>query len=362
MCGLPPITENIKNPKYLFLSNMTPNEKLALIKRNAEEIVTEEELLKLLKEKKPSAYIGYAPTGKLHIGHFVPIIKIADFLNAGFKVKFLVADLHAFLDDMKSPWDLLKYRTEYYSECVKGMLQAADVKLDNLEFVQGSKYQLKEEYMLDVLHLVGEVTMNRSKRAASEVVRFKDDPKLGGFIYPIMKILDPVYLDVDVSIGGIDQRGIYMLGRELLKKLKGKTVTCVFTPLLPGLKGEKMSASDEGSKIGVLDAPEDVKSKMAKAYCPAKEVKDNGVLAFAKYVIFPIKQDNKTSFVVKRPEKFGGDKEYKTYEELERDYVSGNLHPMDFKNSLADEINVLLEPVHKRFANKKDLVKKAYPE
>jgi len=356
------ITENIKNPNHLF-TLMTPKEKLALIKRNTQEIVTEEELLKLLKEKKkPSAYIGYAPTGKMHIGHFVPIMKIADFLKAGFKVKFLVADMHAFLDDMKSPWELLKLRTDYYAEAVKGMVQAIGVKTENLEFIQGSKYQLKEDYMLDTLHLAGEVTMNRAKRAAAEVVRFKDDPKLGGFIYPLMEILDPIYLDVDVCFGGIDQRGIYMLGREVIPKLKGRTLTCVFTPLLPGLKGAKMSASDASSKIDVLDSPEDVKKKMAKAFCPAGEVKDNGVLAFTKYVVFTILQDKKKNFIIKRPEKFGGNKEYKTYEALEKDYVSGALHPMDLKTGLAEEINTLLEPVRKRFTNKKDLVKKAYPE
>ena len=82
---------------------MTPEEKFELIKRNTEEIVTEDELKKLLKEKKqPAMYIGVAITGRPHVGYFVWVLKLADFLKAGFKVKLLLADFHGALDQLIS--------------------------------------------------------------------------------------------------------------------------------------------------------------------------------------------------------------------------------------------------------------------
>jgi tyrosyl-tRNA synthetase len=331
-------------------------DKLELIKRNTQEIVNEKELKDILKKKNFSVYIGFAPTGRLHIGHIIPIVKAADFINAGFKFKFLIADLHAFLDDKKTPWEKLDLRSKYYEEALKAVLKAIDVDIKNVEFVKGSSFQLDKDYMLDVLHLAGELTLKRCRRAASEVVRFKEDPKLGGFIYPIMQLLDPVYMDVDVCYSGIDQRGIYMLGREVLPKFKGRTLTCVFSPLLPGLSGGKMSASDEKSKIDLLDPEDVVINKVKKAYCPAGEVEDNGILAFIENVFFVL---NKI-FRIERPEKYGGNLIYKSYKELEKDYKNKRVHPADLKKSFADELNRLLSRIQKEMKSKMDLIKKAY--
>lgn len=340
---------------------MNVEERFKLLKRNTQEIVKEEELKKILKKKQPCAYIGYAPTGRLHIGYLIPLVKVADFLKAGFKFKLLIADLHAYLDDMKTSWNLLDHRAKYYEEAIKAAINALGADTKNLEFVTGSSFQLGKQYFLDTLQLVGQVTVNRSKRAASEVVRFKQDPKLGGFIYPLMQILDPLYLKADVSFGGIDQRGIYMLGREMLPDMKGQTLTCLFTPLLPGLQGIKMSASDTKSKIDLLDSKQDVEKKVNSAFCPIGEVKDNGILAFLEYVVIPIKQDKGEKFTIKRPTKFGGDVVYENYKDLEKDYKNKDLHPQDLKKALAQELNLLLEPIRKHFKNKQDLLKKAYP-
>ncbi|MBU2634179.1 MAG: tyrosine--tRNA ligase [Nanoarchaeota archaeon] len=331
-------------------------DKLELIKRNCEEVVNEDELKNLLKKKNYSAYIGFAPTGRIHVGYLIPLVKIADFIKVGFKFKFLIADMHAFLDDKKTPWELLDLRSKYYEEAIKAIFKAIHVDTKNLEFVKGSDFQLNKDYMLDVLHLTGELTVNRCKRAASEVVRFKEDPKLGGFLYPIMQVLDPFYMKIDVCFSGIDQRGIYMLGREVLPKLKNRTLTCVFTPLLPGLNGGKMSASDEKSKIDLLDSEKDVVSKVNKAYCPEGVVEDNGVLTFIQYVVFPLKDQ----FKVERPEKFGGGIIYKRYEDLEKDFIAKKLHPADLKKQLSEELNKILNPIRKSLENKKDLIKKAY--
>ena len=80
-------------------------EKLKLIKRDTEEIITDEELAELIeKKKRPISYCGIAPTGPPHIGYYRAIAKQIDLIKAGFKHKVLIADLHAYLDDRKAPW------------------------------------------------------------------------------------------------------------------------------------------------------------------------------------------------------------------------------------------------------------------
>ena len=338
---------------------MDIEKKMALLKRNDPEIVTEKEMRELLQTKKnPSAYIGYAPTGKIHIGYFVPVLKMKDFLDAGFKFTFMAADLHAHLDDMKSPWNLLDARSKYYSECIRAMLKAIGAKTSKIKFVKGSDFQYDDKYVEGVLRLAATTTLARSKRAAAEVVRFGEEPKLGGFVYPLMQAVDVPALKVDVAFGGVDQRGTYMLARDALPTIGYDKPVCLFTPLVPGLTGGKMSASIPASKIDVLDTIDVVKSKMNKAFCPAKQVENNGVLAYTKGIIFQLRD----SVTIERPAKFGGKTKYDSYEKLEKDFVKGKIHPMDLKAALAKEVDKLMDPVRKYFKGKQKLLNQAYPK
>lgn len=348
---------------------MTPEQKLEFIKRNTQEIVTEEELHDLLKTKKqPVAYVGYAPTGLLHVGHLVPLVKISDFLRAGFKFIFLSADLHAYLDDQKTPWELLDARSQIYTGLVKSALKSMGTNPSNIEFVKGSDFQLKKEYFLDVLRLIGLVTFNRARRAAAEVVRFGEQPKVGGFVYPLMQNCDVSALNTDVAFGGIDQRGIYMLGREVLPEIGLKKPICVFMPLISSLAGArmggKMSASVEKSKISLLDSEQQVNSKTKEAFCPAREKEGNGILELLQYALFPILEIKKQKFLIERAEKYGGNIAYASYLELEKDFLKGKIHPADLKQTVAGILNQVLEPIRKDFAShkNKELLKKAYPQ
>ncbi len=342
---------------------MNSEERFQLVKRRTDEVVTEEELKELLdREEKPTAYIGDAPTGKMHTGHFITHRKIADFLRAGFEFTVLLADIHAHLDDLKSPFELLDARSEYYEECIKGMMDASGVDIKDLNFVQGSDFELDKENMLNVLRMAADTTLNRTQRAAAEVVRYGDNPKLGGFIYPLLQTQDVDSLDADVAYGGVDQRGIYMLSREILPKFGGKKPVCVFAPLLTGLTGGKMSASVKGSKIDLLDDEETIKEKVMDAYCPAGEKEDNGILEHLEYLVFPVLDSNDEKFVIERPEKWGGDLVYDKYEELEEDYLSEELHPQDLKKAMAEELVDILRPIRERFDGKEELIERAYPE
>lgn len=340
---------------------MTPEERFELIKRNCEEIVTEEELLELLKAKEhPAMYIGTAITGRPHVGYFMWVLKMADFLKAGFKSKLLLADMHGALDNC--PWDLLEKRYDYYSKIIPLMFKAIGSDISNFEIVKGSDFEMKKNYFFDMLKVSTLASLHDTKKAASDVVKESENPKLSGMIYPIMQMLDEEYLEVDVQYGGVDQRKIFMFAREYHPKIGYKPRTEVMTPLIPGLIGKKMSASDPRSKIDLLDSEKEVNKKMNSAYCPEGEVEDNGVLAFTKYILFTLKGDKGEPFIIERPEKWGGNLEYKTYEELEKDFVAKQLHPQDLKQGVAKFINTLLEPIREGMKGQEDMIKGAYPE
>ena len=192
------------------------------------------------------------------------------------------------------------------------------------------------------------------------MVKLGDNPKLSGIIYPLMQALDEEYLQADVQYGGIDQRKILMYAREYLPKVGYKTRVEVMTPLIPGLIGKKMSASEPKSKIDLLDDEKTVQEKVRGAYCEEGKLEDNGVLAFLKLVVMPLKQDRKDKFVIERPAKFGGNISFTSYEDIEDAFVAKKLHPLDLKNGLAKEINALLELFRKNKAKLDKIAAEAY--
>ena len=341
---------------------MDTADRLDLVTRHTQEVVTDDELQELLEADSPSAYVGYAPTGEMHIGHFTTMRKLADFLQAGIDVTVLIADLHAHLDDEKSPFDLLDARSAYYEEAIEGMIDAAGADPDDIEFVRGTEFQLDEEYTLEMYRMAAETTLSRSQRAASEVVRESESPRLGGLIYPLMQNLDVKHLEADIAYGGIDQRGIYMLGREMLPDHGWHRPVCLFAPLLAGLSGGKMSASEAASKVNLTDSPGEVAEKINDAYCPMGETEDNGVLEYMEYLIFPVLAARGDDFVVERPEKYGGDLVYGTYDDLETDFLSEALHPADLKSAAGAYISEAIDPIRERLTAQEALLAEAYPE
>jgi tyrosyl-tRNA synthetase len=338
------------------------DKKVELITRNTQEIIGEEDIKSILAKRDFKVYLGTATSGKPHVGYFVPMMKIADFLKAGCKVTLLLADLHSHLDDQKTPWELLDHRVEYYKQVLSALLKVVGADLEKLTFVRGTDFELSPEYTLDMYKMAALSSYRDCKKAASEVVRLGDSPQLSGFMYPLLQALDEEYLDVDAQYGGVDQRKILMFARESLPKIGYKSRIEIMTPMIPGLTGQKMSSSELNSKIDLLDSADEVKAKLKKAYCEPGIVEDNGVLAFLKYVVFVLYEDQGKEFVIERPEKFGGPVSYKTYQELEDDYKEKKIHPLDLKMQLATVINEWLEPIRESFKGKEDLVKKAYPD
>jgi len=341
-----------------MVEKLSVDEKIALAKRNIVEVITEKELEDLIREKKqPSMYIGTAITGRPHIGYFMWVLKLSDLLRAGFRVKILLADMHGALDNC--PWEVLEKRYNFYKEIIPLMFEGIGVDIKNLEFVKGSDFELKKNYAFDILRMSTFTTIHDCKRAAAEVVKFGDNPKLSGLIYPIMQTLDEEYLGVDLQFGATDQRKIFMFARENHPKIGYKPRVEMMGPMIPGLIGKKMSSSNEKGKIDLLDSAEIVKKKIKGADCVAGDP-DNGIMAFLKFIIMTLKKDRNEKFIIERDEKYGGNLEYESYKEIEKDFIAKKIHPLDLKNSITKEIIELLKPFEKNRKELEKISKEAY--
>lgn len=111
----------------------------------------------------------------------------------------LFADVHAFLDNLKSTFEILEYRVEYYQRVIKALLTSLKVPIEKLSFTLGKSYQLSEAYTQDVLKLCGHITQRDALRAGAEVVKQVESPLLSGLLYPLLQAIDEQYLKVDVS-------------------------------------------------------------------------------------------------------------------------------------------------------------------
>ena len=292
----------------------------SLVTRNAVEVVTDDELRALLLKDRKRVYAGYEPSGEIHLGHLVTVNKLIDLKEAGFEVVVLLADLHAFLN-RKGTMEQVGELAEYNKRCFEGL------GLRAVEYVLGSELQLSPDYQLMVLRLSQQITLNRAKRSMDEVGRNMDAPTVSQMIYPIMQMVDIATLGVDAAVGGIDQRKIHMLAREHLPNVGYRAPVCIHTPILNGLDGKKMSSSS-GNFISVADTVEEIEKKCQKAFCPP-ECEENPILQIFQYHIFP----RSGAVTIKRPAKFGGDREFLRFEEIEAAYRNGEIHPLDLKKT-----------------------------
>ncbi|WP_318567852.1 tyrosine--tRNA ligase [Salinigranum marinum] len=315
------------------------------ITRNTSEVVTEEEVRALSEDPEGRrAYVGYEPSGVLHIGHMLTANKLIDLQEAGFEVVILLADVHAYLND-KGTFDEIRETAER----MKAQFVAYGLDESRTEFVLGSEYQLDEEYVLDLHALELETTVARAQRAMAEIQR-GEHAKVSQMVYPLMQALDIEYLDLDLAVGGLDQRKVHMLAREELPSVGYEARPALHTPILADLTtGVGKMSSSEGVTISMEDAAEELVEKVNSAFCPPNadpdpdsdgNERENPVLQIFQYHVFPRFDE----VVVERPEKYGGDLEYASYADLEADLESGELHPADAKGALATYLDELIAP------------------
>lgn len=340
---------------------MNLKKRLDLISSVGEEIITEEELAALLEEKKnPIAYDGFEPSGQIHIAQgLLRAISINKLTEAGCTFYLLVADWHA-LANNKMGGDLEAIRNvgKYFIEVWK----ACGMDLDKVKFIWASDLVQDNDYWMKVMRIAMANTVKRITRC-SQIMGRKESESLSAaqILYPCMQAADIFHLKVDICQLGMDQRKVNMLAREIGEKLGYWKPVAVHHHMLMGLGTPaatgaesavertielKMSKSKPDSAIFMTDSPDDVHRKINKAYCPERQVQENPVLEYARYLVF----ERLKSLDIDRPAKFGGPVSFKSYSELELAYTKGELHPADLKKGVAEAVNTMLEPVRKHFS------------
>jgi tyrosyl-tRNA synthetase len=293
------------------------------------------------------------------------MIKIAQLVKAGCEMTIMFADLHAYLDAMKTSWELLAFRTKYYEELIKQLLLVLKVDISKIRFIKGSEYQLSKEYTIDVYKLASKLSIDSAQKAGAEVVKQSDNPLLSGLIYPILQVLDEVYLNTDAELGGVDQRKIFMMSHDHIHKIGYKPNIHLMNRMIPSLTSqlaEKMSSSEANSKIELTETAKSIKKKINKAFLP-EGTSAAPLFEFIRHVIFPVnKLLSRDSFIINRPEQWGGALLFLSFDNLVDEYINKKLSAPDLKLGISDWIIELLQPIRDHFETEemKDLEKSAY--
>ncbi len=331
---------------------MDPESRFQLITQNSMEVVTPEELKSLLEAKeRPSAYIGYEPSGFVHAGQLITAAKLIDLQNAGVDVVVFLADWHALINDkLGGKIENIRVCGDYLREC----LLAMGVR-DTAKFVWASDLIDHSSYWEKFIRISKVSSLMRIKRAMTIMGRTEDEAEIDAskVMYPPMQAADIFELGVDIALAGMDQRRAHMLARDAAEKLGWKKPIALHTPLLVSLVGggrmdpveAKMSKSNPNSAVFMHDSPEEIWTKIKNAFCPA-EVEGNPVIEIMRLIVFP----RLGCVHIERPEKYGGPLDYSSYEDLRNAYASGKLHPQDLKKGAADAVSEILKPVREHFA------------
>jgi tyrosyl-tRNA synthetase len=368
---------------------METNEKFNLIKRNVEEILTEEDLRYLLDSgTKIKHYIGFEISGKIHLGTgLMCMSKVKDFMDAGIDCSIFLADWHSWIND-KLGGDLEKIKkvaVGYFKEGMKASLKCVGGDPEKLKFVLGSElYHSNDLYWQTMIDISKHTSLARIKRSITIMGRKEGESiDFAKLLYPPMQVADIFIQEVNLAHGGLDQRKAHVIARDVALKLKTKQLldksgkpikpVAVHHHLILGLgkppiwpipkerlqelwSALKMSKSNPDTCIFIHDSPEEIKRKVNQAFCMEGETEFNPILDWTKYIIFNLH----SALEVKRPEKFGGEITYTSYKELEKDFAKKKLHPMDLKSAVAEKLIQILEPARKHFEQPK--VKKMLEE
>lgn len=346
-----------------------------MVTRGAEEVITREELRTILETRpRPRAYWGFESSGMMHIGMgMVCARKIMDMVEAGFDFTILLADWHSWINNkLGGDMENIRICGEYFKQC----FTAVGVPSSKVSYAWASDLASKREYWERVVRVAKSVNISRIWRALPIMGREMNskDLEAASTFYPCMQAADIFELQLDVACAGMDQRKAHVLARDVADKLGWRKPTSLHTPLIMGLAGAKkmhatkydenpevssqisfkMSKSIPESSILIHDEPDTIKNKIHGAYCPPKETENNPILEMARHILLPWAGTIK----IDRPVKYGGEATFASFEELEKDYRKGKVHPLDLKNGVATGLIETLEPVREEFRRHPELLRK----
>ena len=337
-----------------------------------EEIVGLEHIISILYGEKSHggdkilrAYIGLEPSGKAHLGWIILADTIKKMLQQGVNVLVFLADWHAWVND-KFGGDMDKIQTtgKYMEEVFRALLGHPEEgeSPGQLRFAYASEIMDSGDYWARVLRCSKNMSLARARRTFSIMGRDEasGDGDLSKFFYPAMQAADIYEMDIDLAIGGMDQRKAHMYMREVADHWGWTKATCILTPIISGLKSagarmdsfdHKMSKSDPSGAILLHDTPEKLRKKMRKAYLDMEQ-DDSPIYELLEHIILP-EQGHIT--VTPKPE-YGEPSTYDSLEGFIAAVKSGSIHPLDAKFAVADAISAGLESMRNHFENNPTLL------
>jgi tyrosyl-tRNA synthetase len=318
-------------------------------------------------------YIGFEVSGQIHIGTgIMSALKIKKLQDAGVKCTIWLADYHTWLNNKLDGniETIRKVAREYFEPVMLKCCEVVGCKVDEIDLLYAENvYETKrngQSFWTHDLKVSKNLTLSRVLKSISVMGKEAgNDVDFGTLRYAPMQVADAFFLQTHIVHAGMDQRKCHVLMREVAYKLddtfalkigeKSIKPIAVHHALLLGLdkpvltaegdafEASKMSKSKPNSCIFVHDMAEEIARKLKKAYCPmpqegqsdeekSKEQQFNPFLDWSKKMIYPAGK----TIEIKRKSEWGGDLFYGTYQELEKDYLEGKLHPMDLKNGVAD--------------------------
>ncbi|KAK8162947.1 hypothetical protein IWX90DRAFT_257738 [Phyllosticta citrichinensis] len=332
------------------------------------------------------------PTGKPHVGYFVPLAKLIDFLRAGLDVTVYYLDVYGFLVNYVHSMETVAHRQRYYDFLVRAILVALGVPPAHVNFVAESSIAYQKNFVVDTQRLCALMTQKDARDTSDEVAETK---MLSPMLCAVHQSLSEVYLDLDVQYGGVDQTGLFEHAKHFIPALGYRQREHLMNTMVAGLDGLKMSSSKlAATKIEFLDAPHVVRAKIDAAACPAAQVEHNGVLGLVRDVLLPISvqrverlagqtglytaegkevNSNQRPFCAKDAPSgtawtvFGEEapKHFYSYGELEEAFVKGEVSPEDLKEATIEAFNRLLAPIRSIYAQSKEwqeVDRLAYPD
>ena len=240
---------------------------LEIIKQGIDEIIGEDDLIEKLKSgKKLTIKVGFDPTAPdLHIGHTVILRKMRQFQDLGHKVIFLIGDFTGKIGDpsgknkTRPPLtnDEIKANAKTYEDQV---LKVLDPDKTTIDF--NSRWGDKMS-AADMIKLAAQSTVARMIERDDFSKRYKNNQPISihEFLYPLMQGYDSVELEVDVELGGTDQKFNLLVGRDLQKNVGQSPQTIITLPLLEGLDGVKKMSKTEENYIGITEKADDIFGK-----------------------------------------------------------------------------------------------------
>jgi len=361
---------------------MTNEEKLKLITRNLEETLTKEELKALIASETPiKAYIGYEISGKPHLGSGLLQLQIVkDLVDAGVECTIFIADWHTWINKkLDGEFETIhRLGRDFWKEAMIAGYLCIGGNPNDLHFIQGTDlYKENPDYWTTMVEVSQNTTLARMQRSITIAGKKEGDSvDFALLLYPAMQAADIFTMQINLAFAGMDQRKAHVIAKDVamaikthpLKDSNGNQIkpVAIHNHLLMGLtkpsvwpipeeKTEeiktalKMSKSIPGSAVFIFDEPEVIQKKLNDAFAPEGETSYNPVLDWVKHLIF----FEPTTFTISRDEKWGGDLEYTTYEDLEKDYAEKKLHPQDLKKAVAQWLIEKLEPARKYFEDPK---------